>query len=377
MREKRKIGIVSLYYRNYNYGGLLQAYALQKVITKQGIETEQVCIENISNTQKKIRLSRRIRRIAGLVLRPAKLKLWYRQNSKNVALKKFMLDIPHSNEVYRSRNEGNLSDKYRSFIVGSDQVWNPEFWCSSYLLEFENDGKKKNSYSASLGINKLKEQDKEVMKLALSSFANISVRESQGKELLEDLLNRRINTTLDPTLLLDKKDWTKLVRNSKGVNIREPYAFVYLLGENHEHRKIILECIRKLNLKIAIIPMYFDEDYYFGDYNFYKAGPNEFVDLISRAEYIFTDSFHAVVFSIIFHKNFWIMKRNSDADTASMNNRLYSLMEMLQIEKRFLDEEHFDKDALQQEIDFSNATKRLLEMRASSMDYLCQIIMNK
>ena len=120
-----------------------------------------------------------------------------------------------------------------------------------------------------------------------------------------------------------------------GRQIKERYLFCYFLGELFIKNKDIVEFARRKGLKIVTMPYLCAsamQDGDFGDYRIYDAGPSEFLSYIKYADYVFTDSFHASVFSLIYHKIFFVFDRRS---YTGMNNRITSLLNLFGIQDRY------------------------------------------
>ena len=139
---------------------------------------------------------------------------------------------------------------------------------------------------------------------------------------------------LDPTLLLSREKWDNVCANRK---IDEAYIFCYFLGSLSIDYGKIIEFAHKRGLKVVMMPYLTGtscDDSDFGDYKIYDAAPQDFISLIKYAEYVFTDSFHATVFSHIYKKNFFVFNR---AELKSMNDRIYSLTSLFDTQDRFCD----------------------------------------
>ena len=153
--------------------------------------------------------------------------------------------------------------------------------------------------------------------------------------LLKDLVTQPVYVSMDPTLLLSREDWDGICGNAC---ITQPYLFCYFLGDSKLQRSLAKEYAEKHHLKIVTLP-YLTENYrpcdkYFGDEQLYDVSPADFILLIKNAEAIFTDSFHATVFSMIYEKNFVVFDR---AIGSSMGSRLRGLLESVGLQERFCD----------------------------------------
>ncbi|MGN1344547.1 MAG: polysaccharide pyruvyl transferase family protein [Traorella sp.] len=332
-----KIGILSPFYKNYNYGGKLQAYALVEILKKKGYQSEQIQYEGHSIKRKKSLCKKIIQikdsnsrhviyeKILGKILRNLYPKMSLRKTSFN----DFDEKICHSKTVYTDENIQNANHEYDIFICGSDQIWNPSLLKKAYLLEFTD--KYKFSYAASIS-NEIDDLSKELFQNALISFDAISVREKQSSESIRNLINKKIELVADPTLLLDRNDWDEICSNKQ---YPEPYIFCYFLGYGKKMRKNATKLAKSLNMPIKTFPhllgiqkRFYWNDLNFGDEPIYDAGPEEFINLIKHADYVLTDSFHATVISLIYQKQFITFSRIGYSKMSSRINDLLNLFDL-------------------------------------------------
>lgn len=344
----RKIGIVSLYYNNYNYGGLLQAFALVKTMQKMGCSAEQISYVNYS--KEKISVFDKIRRktfARWVVIFFEKIrhkfvaKLDKRELAKyekELILKKerfdeFMNSIPHS-QVYDNDTIKMISEEYDIFITGSDQVWNPNWWSEAYFLMFTN--KKKIAYACSFGVNDIPKDKREFFEKAIKDFDYVTVREKRGKELVESYSNQIADVVVDPTLLLDVNEWEEI---EEQYAIAEKYILCYLLGKERKIQKMVERIARRMDLSIVYIAYSQPNECYkekgFGDIILRDVGPRQFLYLVHHAQCVLTDSFHAVVFSLIYHRSFWVMDRYVFRKKQD-NARIISLLNLVGLQKRYI-----------------------------------------
>ncbi len=367
-----RIGIVTKYYKNRNYGGLLQSYALSVYLNNQLYNSEQICYD-CSPKSNSVLKKRRIlqlfnikRVITKLIIIPIKRK----KNKRNFAFNKFDLYIPHSIKVYYRDNINCCIDDYDLFIVGSDQVWNLDWFDHNYFLEFVPNNKKKISYAASLGHSSLTEERKKYFKNILPSFDAISVREKDAVDLLQPLTDKKVAWVLDPTLLLDKSDWDEICPERR---IGKKYLFCYFLGSDKRIRKLAKQYAKKHKLKIVTLPHLCGiakSDIGFGDYKLYDVTPNDFISLIKYADCVFTDSFHACVFSTIYNKNFYVFNR---LGMENMVSRIYSLTELFECQEHFCDtDDKFNMDYIEQlqSINYDKDFQLLKTMKEKSTRFL-------
>ncbi|MEG0577316.1 MAG: polysaccharide pyruvyl transferase family protein [Bacilli bacterium] len=387
----KKVGIITHYYNSNNYGGLLQAYALYYVLSKMGVQAEQISYKQIefpilnSKEMKNERINfkwliNKIKIVSNNIAKNVMKSLKKYENMRKYSTLEQLMEkrkkknmefrelIPHS-RVFTDDSINEISEFYDYYITGSDQVWNPYMFSYAYFLKFVTK-KKKIAYAASIAVGNLTNKQKDVIIPLISSFDYISVREESAKHIIEKEISNSIDVVVDPTLLLAKDDWEKI---EKKVNIGENYLFTYLLGESKKNRKIIRKIAKEKGLKIVSVPhLYFqyepsDED--FADIELYDIGPAEFISLIHNASLIITDSFHGCVFSIIFEKEFYSLNRNDNFDLSSMNSRIIDLFKMLDMEDRTIlninqSIETFEK------LNYNIIKKQLKIKTVDSMDYL-------
>ena len=203
-----KIGIITINDLN-NYGNRLQCYAVQELLTKIGVVPENVYNDNLNI---KIKVKRNIRKIAHTIMRKEGQLVF---NKRRKLFKKFNKQIKFSKyKVIRGKTNKKINDYYDFFVVGSDQVWNPQFNTTSDadFLTFTSDNKKI-AFSASFGVGELKNDIKQEYKEKLDKFRYLSVRENSGKKIIEDLTERKdVEVLLDPTMMLSSEEWDKVLK---------------------------------------------------------------------------------------------------------------------------------------------------------------------
>ncbi len=342
----KKVAIITI--ESLNFGNRLQNYALQKVLTSAKCE-----VVTFHRNSKIKGAKEKIKCIVQNIFK-----------TKAYRFREFDSYINFS-EIVIGRDDfpSGLSDKYDYFIVGSDQVWNPYYnfvagKCD--FLCFAEDSQKV-SYAASFGVDEIPDERKVEYIKYIKSFKEISVREKQGAKIVKQLTGRDATVVLDPTLLLTENEWKKVEKKSfycpKG-----KYVFIYALCDKNEHFKKKIEQLRK---KYEILDVRASQK----NGRELSVGPSEFLYLIRNAEIILTDSFHATVFSIIFHKKFITFNRPG----LNMNSRITSLAELLNLRKLVTESGDFDGET---EIDYFNVDKILREERRKSYDFLEKALNN-
>lgn len=336
----RKIAIVTIV--TINYGNRLQNYALQNVLERLGYSVKTLRRENRANG-----LKQKIKAVIQSLLQ-----------TKGAKFRKFDRYIHFANEVItRDDFPEDIKELYSYFIAGSDQVWNPHYnfvagKCD--FLAFARDNQKI-SYAASFGVSEIPSERKMEYAEYLKTFKAISVRENRGAKIVEELADRKATVVLDPTLLLDEIEWKK-VEKKPSYCPAEKYVLVYSLGDKADRFK---GKIKQLKEKYEI----FDVRSVHKNGKELPVGPSEFLYLIRNAEEILTDSFHATVFSIIFHKKFITFNRPG----LNMNSRIESLAEVVGAKNQLT--EYGDLDC-ETEIDYVKVDETLKKERRNSIEFL-------
>lgn len=396
-----KIAIITEYYNSdlngsANYGGVLQAFALCNYLNNFGTEAVQICYSKKHKNQpsKFVQLKKIINRhdiisIIQLFYISAKVRInnviGSSQEVQNAIKNRrksvinFTHKIPHSKDVYTSDTILNL-ENYDVYITGSDQVWHIVDDSSldyAYWLMFVQH-KKKIAYAASIAMPEIPVGAQENVRNALKDFSAISVREKSDKENLERILqDKSVEWVLDPTMLLSVDDWNTIAKKNKYSDRR--YIFTYILGDSKAQRKCVQRFAKKNDYIIINIPYLLNHyrscDRKFGDIQISDVSPEMWISLIRDAEYVFTDSFHGSVFSVLFHKKFFAFKRDNDSNKSSMNSRLYSLFSLFEIENRIISSSMSpEKISAIPDIDYEKVDEILEKERKHSSDFLLNAI---
>lgn len=376
---KKRIAILSIYYHNWNFGALLQSYALNQVLRAMGFNAEHIRFCYAQPAPKTAPLTKRIRTFLTRHRISAHLiERFFCLKDKDIKNRKSFYafhdkDIHGSMCCYDAVTAKKLNENYDIFITGSDQVWNPEFWSDQLLrifgLTFVNSDKKKISYAASIGSEKTAIGKEALYQEIMDSIDYISVREKAAKDFLQPLTNKKIQVVLDPTLLLSIAQWAEVAGERI---ISGKYIFSYFLEEKQPHNNqliAIADAIKLPNYCVAKIQNLYTRTNL--DSIITDAGPKEFLNYIQNAEYIITNSFHGLIFSIIFRKNFWVFNRYNEWEKDAANHRITDLLHILGLSDRLLQDDEYPKlEKIKQEIDYESVEERLDELRKKSMDWL-------
>ena len=354
-----KIGIIT-YHRAKNLGAMLQSYALQKTLAKYKGKCEIIDYRN-----EKMEESYRVKKTKECKTLKEKVKnilFMKKNNAFEEVRKEFNKNVQTiSPKEYNKNNIIEANNDYDLFVTGSDQVWNFKlnYDDENYFLDFVTDDKKKNSYAASFGTNKINEEQKIRICKQLNKFNKISVREEEGKKFIEEITGKDSELVLDPTLLLNKYEWENIISNERIK--REKYIFVYIIA----YTPTLLEFARKLGKerKCKVICFHTSYQKYRGMKNLTKVSPQDFLNYIKNAEAVVTSSFHGMCFSINLQKEFYY---ELDENKVNNNSRLKTLAATLNLEDRRI----INGKCTNNIIDYTDVTKKLEAERKRSVRFI-------
>lgn len=376
------IGIVTITSaRNnvFNYGNVLQNYALTKFIKNEGHKATTIYYNSyIPDFSKKFFKNEKVERgflqFVSDVFRVGKRNL-FRNKISNKAFernRKF-LEFINKNIIYTETFDRNsscekLNETFDFFIVGSDQVWNPFYEGSNefFYLPFA-DRNKRLTYAPSIGVDYIPNEMKKKMSLWLRNFDKITIREKSGKRILKETFGINANIVCDPVFLLDKSNWLK---SAAPMNKRSKYFVVYILGKKTLETKRSIKKLEILSGATAV------DVYTKDDYNSLFCGPDEFLTLLNESDFIVTDSFHATSFSLILEKPLVLLDRNAANKNSNykMNSRIDDILKMVRLENRNCDDILYGKSKLYDTIKIEDTI--LFELIEQSKNYLRNIIVD-
>lgn len=356
---KKRVGVIT--FHNYdNYGAILQSYALQKKLREAGtwpeiIDYDCQYISNpfrIKNLKEKGVFNYIYGVIGHICYIPRRRKC-----------NQFRKHMKYSEPVSKG-NMNAVIKKYDVYIAGSDQIWDYKLtdFDQTYFLDFPAEGKKKCSYAASIGEHIPPEQYRESYSKLLKAFDKILVREDYGADIVEELTGVHPDVVCDPTLLLTAEEWQPLLREP---HVRGKYILVYQLGINPEIVDFARRLKKKTGYRIIYIP--------FPLVGLLKCsckiaiGPSEWMGLFKNAEYVISDSFHGIVFSLLFNRKFF-----AKADGHHKNRRVEQLLKMVNLSERTMND--VSDEELTQEIDFTYANEQIDRFRQHSIQKLNELI---
>lgn len=372
--NKKHIGIINLQSTN-NYGASIAAAVLEDVV--RNIVGDEYVVQTVNYYPKKdfphkwdaLRDEakqwggwKHYLRVAFPTKKPAQ-KPSLRSNHFKIFNDNFMNLTPLIHNAYSI----NKDVFYSAFITGSDIVWGvkrTDDWRSEgYYLKFANRGEKRIAYAPSLD-NKV---DDSLIALSdcyrenLKNLDCISVRERSSIDFVQGLTDKKVYHCCDPAFLVEPEYYDKMLSTADVEKNDDKYIYVYILEVNHQMVKYANKLAEEKDLKIY----YFSRnhsDYPSDAVNCADDGPAEFLYRLRHAEYVLTNSFHCVVFSILFEKKFLSFFRSEISVKSTDLLQDFDLMQRLITDDK---ECNIDDD-----IDFTAVKKKLNEIRKSSLNYL-------
>ena len=371
----KAVGIITCFADNY--GACLQAYALQESIEKIGYSCYIInYVEPACNPSRKtLKLLPRIGKSNAVRIIRSKIDYGYRKSFLETGKRAVLFNRFRKKYLHLTRKEydkylklKNDPPKFDAYVCGSDQIWNPLIFGidKAFFLDFVPIGKPRIAYAPSIGLPEYPEDMAESFRNLVSKLNFISCREDVGAKIIEEICNMECRVVLDPTLLISQNEWNQLLLHKTP---KEKYIFCYVFSE-FDHIQNYVKLIQKLTgLKVYYLPV---SKIKYDSENFicvYDAGPKEFLDWVNGAEFVITDSFHCLVFSIQFKKDFFVLLRNKEGEELNMNSRMYSLLDMLGLRNRLVID-YAPSVFPNSPIDYGAVETRLDRLRNDSISYL-------
>ena len=378
-----KIGILT-FFRNPNYGAMLQAYALWKFLEGKGHEVEFIDYD-FANARRPSFLRCLISKTVSGVR--TKLSRYVRYE-----ISRFTMDYPKS-RLFRSVEDLTENcPKYDFVIVGSDQMWNP-LWCADsalplVMLDFLPSQTKRISYAVSFGVKEWSRPDRrEMAGILLNKFTAVSVRERSGCEIVRMLSKREdAKCLIDPTMLHVADFYRKIAEMSEGEGggNEEPYIFSYLLDEWDDNQCLGSALAHVSNL-VGINEISTDKVPVKGLLGVLccclsikaKIPLDDWLEKISKASFVFTNSFHGTVFAILFHRPF--VSLLLQGKMSGMNERILSLLDFLELRDLAVcaDDKCALNKALSVKIDWCDVDRRLSVKRDETYEFFGECLIDR
>lgn len=353
-----KIGIVT-YHRSHNYGALLQAIATRVILNNLGHDVYYV--DYWPNYHRRMYSMINYKKIFSRHIR-SNIKYLYnlsktyksKYNRRSIMLKFIKQYI----EPYCLPT----TDKFDIIVYGSDQIWRKQSETQKYNpIYFGKNNfqtKKHITYAASMGIIPTSYKDKECIKKLVSNLDAISVREKSLAQLLQVLHFSNVKINLDPTLLLTQEQWNNIIPSQKYNGPR------YVLYYNFQPNAFCLEQIKKFALKKGLILkiIYGNAIKQEDENNICTTSADGFLELIRHADFVFTSSYHGLVFSLLYAKPFYASFKTNvergESILSILNLKDYLLPPQANIPEDF------------KSINYSQVFTTLKTLRMDSINYL-------
>ena len=344
-----KTGIITFHFVN-NFGGALQAYALQQTIEKYFHSS----VEILDYKSSFIQLTDAVRLfpISGnpreIVTGMKTMKDRFGRCGK---FQKFRQEKMHLSPVhYHHRRLKSNPPEADVYICGSDQIWNPFLTFGvkgAYFLDFAKEGKKKIAYAPSFGKIRLFPLFRKKVRAYLNDFDAVSVREKTGINIVKGLVDKDVKQLIDPVFLLSKEEWADAAADT---TCKKPYLLLYIMQSDNTVYDYVKTLKKKTGLRVVEISRY-GYNPGFVDETLVDLGPAEFLGLFRDADYICTNSYHGFIFSLIFEKRFCLIP------CRRFRTRIYNLADLLSInieetKAEEADDTHYDAELVRSRIGY-------------------------
>lgn len=359
-----KIGIITFHFP-YNYGAALQAFAMQEKLVQMGHEAYIINYAPEYHVKQYSR-GRTWKNCFHTPIWQVPIRIFFklfndlekkRANNFEQFSNKFFSLYPY--------NENSDYSEFDCILLGSDQIWSLEHTNHIFDGPYYGDGFKCRvfSYAASSRAVSLNENEKKIFKTKLKQLSHIGVRETKLVELLQPLTDKKVELTVDPTILAGQDVFGSI--KTKRL-VKEKYVLVYQIPYYNQVYKMAKRYSDSINAKLICLVDRPNPKY--GKNADLIAGPEEFLSYFKYAECVFTTSFHGTAFSLIYNKDFYSIKQNTSADI-----RIKSILECLGLEDRFID---MVSTPIVSHLDYDIINPRLNEIRKSSEQFLIAAINN-
>lgn len=369
-----KIGILT-HPLDYNYGCLLQAFALQKTIKSMGHEV--VTIDRFSDPRVAFfsQFKNWMKRIAAHYIKGKNVRICWNPNL-TMDMKRTLFsqtqkfvdrNITNTGIVFPSDLE-RIDKEYLfdAYVVGSDQVWLPNFSLNCFLDFVHRDNVKRIFYAASTGSTSFADIPSIAMKCKNLSrkFSGISVREDSLLPVVKKALGREAIQVLDPTLLLDAKDYLAACVEKEDDS---PIIFTYILDKTYD-KQVLVGKVQK-ELQLPIVAGSVEKDYERGknmDINkcIYPSVDHWILNM-ARAKFVVTDSFHGTCMAITFRKPFVVV-----GNKARGLNRFLSLLSLFNLENRMITDSTQLSPSFYSQLDNKYISELLKKKRTEAIDFI-------
>ena len=365
------VGIIT-FFKSYNYGVWLQAVATQEFFSKNGFNAEIINYTNELEDSKTQYAYKENNKIYGYVTSFIKSILFGKVKYYKKGFSKYLNSYYKISEK-EYHNVDNMQDiRYDILVAGSDQLWNPETTSGeldrAFLLQFGNVGKRI-SVATSIGSVPVEKENEKIIRDALKDFDAISVREQYAKDVLHRFCDLPIKVIMDPTFLLNKREWIELAkRNTNMKKTNKKYILTYFISTDKrtERYKNMVESYSK-RLDIPVWAVQFSRARSTPcDKMILGASISDFINLINNAALVLTDSFHGVAISLNLNANFVAINNKGNPE------RVRHLLNEVGLTNRI--EMKTDEYS---EIMYDSVNKKLNSLRTDSQEWILNVLNNK
>lgn len=373
----KTVGIITTY-RQANWGSVLQAYALQQVIDNMGLESHIIdyAYPNEFHYNRGYKRSRSwLRNLPGDIVDRMLILLKQRPPRKMNLLNRFITQHMRCTRRFVSYEDLHQNPPlYDVYVAGSDQIWNPNTMLGdmSYMLDFAPEEALRISYSSSFASLSIPERLQSDYREDLSKFAHISVREKNGVSVIQELLGRDAAVVLDPTLLLDRFQWTAIAQKATPVSLPDKYILCYMLGYTYNPDKSMSQILHLLQkqYQMPVIAMNQLPSSFHGEEfllpKSYGKGIEEFLMLMNNASVVASSSFHGTAFALNLGRPIIALADGS----SKADDRIPSLMSGVGLLDHVVYSNTPLPTKLHPEYDEEKEQHSLASLRSVSMEYL-------
>ncbi|MBN1589450.1 MAG: polysaccharide pyruvyl transferase family protein [Pirellulales bacterium] len=364
-----KTGIVT-FHNAYNYGAVLQAYALQETLATLGHEASIVDYWRPYDLRAARSLFRRGTQFRVMVENLAVFASYFQWKRRYARFNQFRQEYLNLTEGRYTSDQELVENPppCEAFVCGSDQVWNVSSGIDPvFFLNFAKTlGKKRVSYGPSFRVPEIPKRYRDRCRELMLDIPWLSAREQLGSEMIKELTGRDAQTVVDPVLLLSADEWKKRIPPPR--QPRSPYLFVYAVRTRRLMNTMIRALKKKTGLPVIVatgdspvnrvgIP---------ADKVYLDAGPKEFLELAMGATCVCTSSFHGTAFALVFRQPVYVFPQTTTAGDPRMTN----LMQRVGMERYLVESEDYTLPENPLEIDYESPGRALEGLRQQSLDYL-------
>lgn len=365
----KQIAIFTAFRGLYNYGQILQAYALTHYLNLIGhnarlieykFDVDSMCVES----ERKDSLINTIKfwLKKSFIYDPLYLRL--KDRKKFLEFKKCHLKIDKKkfNTIYELRKDPPIYDVY---MTGSDQIWGRHISrIEPFFLDFGSADVKRIAYAPSFGRSHLSQD--EIIRLTplLGRYTAVGVREESALQIMETLNYPSACWVPDPTILLTKEEWGAIQSSNSPFITNKTRIFVYIIGHDRDER--IMNYAKSFGDAELIVCA----DNLTNEYQNSNLTIPEWISAMSHCDLVITNSFHGTMFSLIFNKEFYIFERIGK--NSQMNVRIESILSIVELKNRIVHEADSIESIIRSDVDWGKANTLFALWRNVGIDFLKQ-----